>query len=138
MRPREDRGGAKEREFKTENMVWTRIYYGREVMERIIDTIDVKRALHERFFLRYTLRAAMAGVIICLMYIFVYQIKTDLGPDFNSALSKYLVSVSFSIALVFIYFTNSELLTSNFMYFTVGRYYDKVTWGDTLRSGECA
>jgi hypothetical protein len=47
MRPREDRGGAKEREFKSENMVWTRIYYGREVMERIIDTIDVKRALHQ-------------------------------------------------------------------------------------------
>ncbi len=62
--------GEKEKEFKTENMVWTRIYYGREVMERILDTIDVKRALHQRFFLRYTLRAAMAGIIICLMYIF--------------------------------------------------------------------
>jgi formate/nitrite transporter len=126
--PQDSRGA-----FETENMVWTRIFFGREVMERIIDTIDVKRALHERFFVRYTLRAAMAGVIICLMYIFVYQIKTDLGQDFNSGLSKYLVSVSFSIALVFIYFTNSELLTSNFMYFTVGRYYDKVTWGDTFK-----
>ena len=29
-------------------------------MERILDTIDVKRALHQRFFLRYTLRAGMA------------------------------------------------------------------------------
>lgn len=133
MRPREDRGGAKEREFKTENMVWTRIYYGREVMERIIDTIDVKRALHQRFFLRYMLRAAMAGIVICLMYVFVYQIKTDLGHEFNSALGKYLMGLSFSMALVFIYFTNSELLTSNFMYFTVGRYYDKVNWGDTMK-----
>jgi formate/nitrite transporter FocA (FNT family) len=125
MRPREDRGGAKEREFKSENMVWTRIYYGREVMERIIDTIDVKRALHQRFFLRYMLRAAMAGIVICLTYVFVYQIKTGLGHEFNSALGKYLMGLSFSMALVFIYFTNSELLTSNFMYFTVGRYYDK-------------
>jgi formate/nitrite transporter len=133
MRPREDRGGAKEREFKSENMVWTRIYYGREVMERIIDTIDVKRALHQRFFLRYMLRAAMAGIVICLMYVFVYQIKTDLGHEFNSALGKYLMGLSFSMALVFIYFTNSELLTSNFMYFTVGRYYDKVSWGDTMK-----
>jgi hypothetical protein len=49
---RRDSQGA----FETENMVWTRIYYGREVMERIIDTIDVKRALHERFF--RALRAA--------------------------------------------------------------------------------
>jgi formate/nitrite transporter len=125
--------GEKDKEFKSADMVWTRIYYGREVMERILDTIDVKRALHQRFFVRYTLRAAMAGVIICLMYVFVYQIKADLGADFNSALSKYLMGVSFSMALVFIYFTNSELLTSNFMYFTVGRYYEKVSWSDTMK-----
>jgi formate/nitrite transporter FocA (FNT family) len=122
----------REREFKSEDMVWTRIYYGREVMERILDTIDVKRALHQRFFIRYTLRAAMAGVIICLMYIFAYGIKTDLGRDFNPALAKYLMSLNFSMALAFIYFTNSELLTSNFMYFTVGHYYGKVSWSDTM------
>ncbi len=133
MQTTDDVAGEKEKEFKSENLVWTRIYYGREVMDRILDTIDVKRALHKRFFLRYTLRAAMAGVIICLMYIFAYQVKTDVGQDFNAGLNKYLMSASFSIALVFIYFTNSELLTSNFMYFTVGRYYDKVSWGDTIR-----
>lgn len=133
METTEDVAGEKEKEFKSENLVWTRIYYGREVMDRILDTIDVKRALHKRFFLRYTLRAAMAGVIICLMYIFAYQVKTDVGQDFNAGLNKYLMSASFSVALVFIYFTNSELLTSNFMYFTVGRYYDKVSWGDTIR-----
>ena len=102
-------------------------------MERIIDTIEVKRALHQRLVLRYVFRAAMAGIIICLMYIFAYQIKTDLGHDFNSGLGKYLTGLSFSIALVFIYFTNSELLTSNFMYFTVGRYYNKVSWMDTMK-----
>jgi formate/nitrite transporter len=123
----------KERDFKSENMVWTRIYYGREVMERILETIEVKRALHQRFFLRYTLRAAMAGILICLMYIFAYQIKTDLGHEYNSALGKCLMGLSFSMALVFIYCTNSELLTSNFMYFTVGRYYGKVSWGDTMK-----
>jgi formate/nitrite transporter len=133
MQTTKDSPLQKEREFKSENMVWTRIYYGREVMERILDTIDVKRALHQRFFIRYTLRAAMAGVIICLMYIFAYGIKTDLGRDFNPALSKYLMSLNFSMALAFIYFTNSELLTSNFMYFTVGRYYGKVSWGETMK-----
>ena len=133
MQTTKDSPLQKEREFKSENMVWTRIYYGREVMERILDTIDVKRALHQRFFVRYTLRAAMAGVIICLMYIFAYGIKTDLGRDFNPALSKYLMSLNFSMALAFIYFTNSELLTSNFMYFTVGRYYGKVSWGETMK-----
>jgi formate/nitrite transporter len=133
MQTTKDSPLQKEREFKSEDMVWTRIFYGREVMERILETIDVKRALHQRFFIRYTLRAAMAGVIICLMYIFAYGIKTDLGRDFNPALSKYLMSLNFSMALAFIYFTNSELLTSNFMYFTVGRYYGKVSWGETMK-----
>jgi formate/nitrite transporter len=132
MRTTKNSPPQKEREFKGESMVWTRIFYGREVMERILETIDVKRALHQRFFLRYTLRAAMAGIIICLMYIFAYGIKTDLGHDFNPALAKYLMSLNFSMALAFIYFTNSELLTSNFMYFTVGHYYGKVSWGDTM------
>ena len=50
MRTKGQNAAEKEKEFKTENMVWTRIYYGREVMERILDTIDVKRALHQRFF----------------------------------------------------------------------------------------
>ena len=43
------------------------------------------------------------------------------------------MSLNFSMPLAFIYFTNSELLTSNFMYFTVGLYYDKVSWGDTMK-----
>ena len=44
----------------------------------------------------------MAGIIICLMHIFAYGIKTDLGHDFNSALAKYLMSLNFSMALAFI------------------------------------
>jgi hypothetical protein len=64
-------------------MVWTRIYYGREDMERILDPIQVKHALQKSFVLRYAARAAMAGVIVCLMYVFTYQVKTDRGPDFN-------------------------------------------------------
>jgi formate/nitrite transporter len=122
-----------ERKVAKEDMIWTRVFYGREVMERILDTIQVKQALHQRFVLRYAARAAMAGIVVCLMYLFAYQVKTDLGHDFNSALNKYLTALSFSAALVFIYFTNSELLTSNFMYFTVGRYYGKVRLADELR-----
>jgi len=122
-----------ERAVAAQDMVWTRIYYGREVMERILDTIQVKSALRQRFVLRYAARAAMAGVIVCLMYVFTYQVKTDLGPEFNVGLAKYLTALSFSVALVFIYFTNSELLTTNFMYFTVGQYYGRAKWADSLK-----
>jgi formate/nitrite transporter len=118
--------------WKRTNLVWTRIYYGRAVMERIIDTIDVKHALQERYSYRYVMRAAMAGVIVALLYFFAYQVKADLGPAFNPGLAKYLTAASFSLALVLIYFTNSELLTSNFMYFTVGLYYGKIRARSTL------
>ena len=39
MQTTKDSPPQKEREFKSENMVWTRIYYGREVMERILETM---------------------------------------------------------------------------------------------------
>ena len=118
--------------------MWTRVYFGREVMERIIETIDRKHALHRRHTDRYIMRAAMAGVIVALMYLFAYQVNTDLGESFNRGLAKYLTAVSFSIALVLIYFTNSELLTSNFMYFTVGHYYGKIRLRDTAAIlGQC-
>ena len=127
-----------DRRWKQENLVWTRIYFGREVMERIIETIDRKHALHRRHTNRYIMRAAMAGVIVVLMYLFAYQVNTDLGESFNRGLAKYLTAVSFSMALVLIYFTNSELLTSNFMYFTIGQYYGKIRLRDTAAIlGQC-
>lgn len=118
---------------RTDNLIWTRIFYGREVMDRILENISQKHELQRRFIWRYVLRAAMAGFIITLMYLFTYQVKTDLGFSFNPGLVKYLSAFSFSFALVFIYFSNSELLTSNFMYFTVGAYYRKIKIGKIAR-----
>lgn len=120
-------------EKHADNMVWTRIFYGREVMERILDTISRKDELQQRYVWRYVLRAAMAGLIVTLMYVFTYQVKADLGDLLNHGLSKYITALTFSVALVFIYFTNSELLTSNFMYFTVGIYYRKIKYSQALR-----
>ena len=113
-------------------MVWTRIYYGHDVMQRILETIDKKHALLSQHWVRYLCRAMMAGGLVVLFYLFAYQVLTDLGSDFNPGLGKYLMAASFSMALVFIYFTNSELLTSNFMYFTVGQYYGKIQLKNTL------
>lgn len=118
---------------KNNDLVWTRIFYGREVMERILETISSKEELQRRYIWRYVLRAAMAGLIITLIYLFTYQLKTDLGDTMNPGVGKYLGALTFSIALVFIYFTNSELLTSNFMYFTVGAYYRRVRTSRVLR-----
>lgn len=116
-----------------ENMVWTRVFFGRELMNRIIDTISRKQELKERYVWRYILRAAMAGFLLMLMYVFTYQVKTDLGYVLNPGISKYITALTFSGALVFIYFTNSELLTSNFMYFTVGAYYRKIKASQVMK-----
>lgn len=118
---------------KHDDLVWTRIFYGREVMERILETISRKEELQRRYVWRYVLRAAMAGLIVMLMYVFTYQVKTDLGDAMNFGLSKYITALTFSVALVFIYFTNSELLTSNFMYFTVGAYYRRIRTSMAMR-----
>jgi formate/nitrite transporter len=114
-------------------MVWTRVFFGREVMDRILETISRKQELQRRYIWRYILRAAMAGFIVMLMYVFTYQVKADLGDALNLGVSKYITALTFSVALVFIYFTNSELLTSNFMYFTVGAYYRKIKASQALR-----
>ena len=128
-----DKSSKKSPEIHSDNMVWTRIFYGREVMERIIETISKKQELQQHYIWRYVLRAAMAGLIVTLIYMFTCQVKADLGDLLNLGISKYITSFTFSVALVFIYFTNSELLTSNFMYFTVGIYYRKIKYSQALR-----
>jgi formate/nitrite transporter FocA (FNT family) len=120
------------------SMIWTQVFWGRDVMERIITTMGNKEQLLTRFYSRYVMRAAMAGVICTLMYIFAYQVKAELGPEFNPALRGLATATAFSFALPLIYFTNSELLTSNFMYFTVGVYYRKVSLRTTAQVlGSC-
>ena len=128
-----DKSSKKSPEIHSDNMVWTRIFYGREVMERIIETISKKQELQQHYICRYVLRAAMAGLIVTLIYMFTCQVKADLGDLLNLGISKYITSFTFSVALVFIYFTNSELLTSNFMYFTVGIYYRKIKYSQAIR-----
>ena len=49
MRTTKNSSLQKEQQFKSKNMVWTRIYYGREVMERILETIEVKRVSTSAF-----------------------------------------------------------------------------------------
>ncbi|MHC1763649.1 MAG: formate/nitrite transporter family protein [Verrucomicrobiia bacterium] len=121
-----------DRALRGTHIVWTRVFYGRAVMQQILETIGTKDELRRRYRLRYVLRAAMAGVIIMLMYLFAYQVKTDLGTGVSPGFAQFLMAGSFSFALVLIYYTNSELLTSNFMYFTVGRYYGAIRRKETL------
>ena len=80
-----DKSSKKSKEVHADNLVWTRIFYGREVMDRIIETISRKQELQRRYIWRYVLRAAMAGLVVTLMYLFTYQVKTDNLASFLGA-----------------------------------------------------
>ncbi|UEX90519.1 formate/nitrite transporter family protein [Staphylococcus ratti] len=105
------------------NIKWDKIFYGRAWIANIIDIIQTKDILQSFYFKRYLLRAMMAGFIISIITVFVLMVKTTFSLDWGPGLVNMIGAITFSFALVLILFTNSELLTSNFMYFTVGLYY---------------
>ncbi|MGV3244652.1 formate/nitrite transporter family protein [Staphylococcus sp. 11261D007BR] len=115
------------------NIKWDSIFYGREWVANIIDTINKKDVLQSFYLKRYLFRAMMAGFIISIITVFVLMVKSSLAPDLPPGLVNILGSIAFSFALVLILFTNSELLTSNFMYFTVGLYYRLIKPGRVLK-----
>lgn len=108
------------------NVQWDKIFYGRKLMDQIITTIETKNILSGVYLKRYLFRAMMAGFIIANIVMFSMRIRTDFADAFPPGMVNLLASFCFSFALVLILFTNSELLTSNFMYFTVGLYYKKI------------
>ncbi|WP_414043365.1 formate/nitrite transporter family protein [Macrococcus sp. EM39E] len=104
-----------------------KFFYGRKLMDGIQDTVMTKESLVKDFFIRYILRAVMAGFIIALMTVFTWKARIDFAPVIGADLANLVGGITFSFALIFIIFTYSELLTSNFMYFTVGVFYRSVT-----------
>lgn len=119
--------------LKPDNVQWERIFYGRELMAQILTTIETKNILSSRYIYRYFMRAMMAGFIVAIITIFTLRIKSEMLIDVNHGVTLIVASVAFSFALVMIMFTNSELLTSNFMYFTVGMYYKKIGFSRAMK-----
>ncbi|MGO3048536.1 formate/nitrite transporter [Staphylococcus casei] len=105
------------------NVKWDKIFYGKVWVTHVVETIRTKDILQSFYFKRYLLRAIMAGFILGTITIFVLLLKASLHHDIPPSVVNIIASIAFSFALVLILFTNSELLTSNFMYFTVGLYY---------------
>ena len=68
----------------------------------------------------------MSGFLLAIVTVFMLAIKTQFAGT-NEGLVNLLGAIAFSLALVLIVLTNSELLTSNFMYLTVIWYYKAIT-----------
>ncbi|MEJ7165182.1 formate/nitrite transporter family protein, partial [Staphylococcus capitis] len=89
----------------------------------VVSQAQMKEVMADQTPMRYALKAMMAGFLLSIVTVFMLAIKTQFAATQIDGLINLLGAIAFSLALVLIVLTNSELLTSNFMYLTVGWYY---------------
>ncbi|MDW4403592.1 formate/nitrite transporter family protein [Staphylococcus saprophyticus] len=97
-------------------------YTSKETIENINNQVQMKEVMFSQTPGRYALKSIMSGFLLAIVTVFMLGIKTQFAGT-NEGLVNLMGAISFSLALVLIVLTNSELLTSNFMYLTVGWYY---------------
>ncbi len=116
-----------------------KLFPGRQFISTVLDLLDTKSQMSGRLWKVYLMRAAMAGAIISVFYLAFYGIQAvfDQVPVSAGAtmqpIGKFVGAMVFGFALVFIYFTKSELLTSNMMVGSIGVYYHHREWPKVLR-----
>jgi formate/nitrite transporter FocA (FNT family) len=110
----------------------TKLFPGKFFISSILEMLEYKTEMTGLTRRRYLMRAAMAGVIVAFFYVGNYTIQAGMDAIQITAtndllpLGKMAGSAFFGFALVFIYFSKSELLTSNMMIVSIGHYYHRV------------
>lgn len=109
-----------------------KLFPGRFFISSVLDVLESKKRMTGHMRRRYLQRATMAGIIIGIFYVIDYSIIAafdSLGdePEQFHVIGKLLGSAVFGWALVFIYYSKSELLTSNMMMVAIGTYYRRLT-----------
>lgn len=106
-------------------------YASREIVKSIVNSVAMKEVLLDCAFTRYLLKSMMSGFLLTIVTVFMLAMKTQLA-GVPPAVIHLMGAMAFSVALVFIVLTHSELLTSNFMYMTVGMYYKTISFSKTM------
>ena len=101
-------------------------FMSKATVENAVNQVQMKQVMIERTPGRYILKAIMSGFLLAIVTVFMFAMKT-LFAGTNDGLIGLVGAISFSLALVLIVLTHSELLTSNFMYLTIGWYYKVIT-----------
>lgn len=115
----------------------SRLYPGRVFIETALAAADIKADMSKAIRLRYLQRAAMAGVLIGIFYCAYFALTAAFaeiavgGADLG-IMGRVLGAFVFGWALVFIYFTKSELLTSNMMLTSIAVYHRRLSAGRAL------
>lgn len=115
------------------------LFPGKQFISTALEALETKTAMSGGLARRYLQRAAMAGVLIGLLYATYYVVLAAFGGievgDGSSLrpIGRLVGAVVFGWALVFIYYSRSELLTSNMMIVSIGAYHRRTSWARALR-----
>lgn len=108
-----------------------KLFPGTTFISTILDAADIKASMSRNFSSVYLMRAGMAGFLIGIFYLANFSVISafvQAGPDLVGV-GRLAGAIVFGFALVFIYYTKSELLTSNMMITTIAVYYHKLKLG---------
>ncbi|WP_126381852.1 formate/nitrite transporter family protein [Actinomyces howellii] len=114
------------------------LFPGKQFISTVLEALETKTQMTGSIAHRYLMRAAMAGMIVAVFYVVNYAIigifdSLGVGGTSMAGVGRVLGALCFGPALVFIYYTRSELLTSNMMVVVVGAYYRRTSWWRGLR-----
>lgn len=104
-----------------------------ELIDYAVHGAEVKEALVNKSVIKFVMRAMMAGILLAFMYMTFYSVEAlfeGVGTEtVNLAnVGMFYGAWIFAFALIFIYYTKSELLTSNMMAMTVSKLEGKTNW----------
>jgi formate/nitrite transporter FocA (FNT family) len=115
------------------------LFPGKQFISTALEVLETKTTMSGGLARRYLQRAAMAGVLIGLLYATFYAVLAafagiEVGTGSSLApIGRLVGAVVFGWALVFIYYSRSELLTSNMMIVSIGAYHRRTSWLRALR-----
>lgn len=111
-----------------------KIFPGTEFISTVLQAADAKSAMTRHLSRVFVMRAAMAGMLIGVFYLANYSVQAafvDAGSQYLR-LGTIAGAIVFGFCLAFIYFSKSELLTSNMMVTTVAVYFRRMSVGRAL------
>ncbi|GGB08939.1 formate/nitrite transporter [Macrococcus hajekii] len=107
-------------------------YTSSENIADILNQVATKEVTADKELGRFMLKSIISGFLLAIMAVFMLAVKTQFAGS-NPGLINILGAIAFSIALIMIVLTKAELLTSNFMFFTVGLYYKTISLGKVIK-----
>ena len=114
------------------------LFPGKFFISTALEALETKTAMAGRLARRYLQRAGMAGIIVGVLYAAYFSVvaafdQVAIGDQSLRGIGKLVGASVFGWALVFIYYSKSELLTSNMMIVSIGGYHKKVRPAQALR-----